>query len=65
LEGGATLDEGTVVEVHPVRVPVEPKGSGVWEKLLELAGSCPGLPADAALNHDHYLYGTPKRKANE
>jgi hypothetical protein len=23
------------------------------------------LPADAAANHDHYLYGTPKRPAND
>jgi ABC-type glutathione transport system ATPase component len=25
-------------------------------------GSIKGLPRDAAENHDHYLYGTPKRK---
>ena len=25
-----------------------------------LAGSCDGLPADMALNHDHYLYGAPQ-----
>jgi hypothetical protein len=28
--------------------------------LLSFAGSCDGLPADSAAQHDHYLYGTPK-----
>lgn len=28
--------------------------------MRELAGSCDSLPADMALNHDHYLYGAPK-----
>ncbi len=31
------------------------------ETLLKYAGKAVGLPEDAASNHDHYLYGTPKR----
>jgi hypothetical protein len=31
------------------------------QRLLLFAGKAVGLPADAAENHDHYLYGTPKR----
>ena len=63
LEPGAKLDEGTVVEVQPVAVGNESIPSPtIWQKLLELAGSAPGLPADAARNHDHYLYGTAKRQ---
>jgi len=31
------------------------------EALLEVAGSIPGLPADFAQNHDHYLHGAPKK----
>ena len=31
------------------------------EALLEVAGSVPGLPADYAQNHDHYLHGASKR----
>ena len=31
------------------------------ETLLKYAGKAVGLPEDAARNHDHYLYGTPKR----
>ena len=29
--------------------------------VLRVAGTADGLPADLAENHDHYLYGTPKR----
>jgi hypothetical protein len=31
------------------------------EFLLRVAGTAQGLPEDMAKNHDHYLYGTPKR----
>jgi len=31
------------------------------EALMEVAGSVPGLPADFAQNHDHYLHGAPKK----
>ena len=63
LDGGVTLDEGTTVEVLPVPVGDGPTVTEptIWDKLLKLAGSVPDLPADAARNHDHYLYGTPKR----
>ena len=33
-----------------------------WGKsLMELSGTAGDLPADLSRNHDHYLYGTPKR----
>jgi len=32
------------------------------EALLEFAGVAEGLPPDLAENHDHYLYGVPKRR---
>jgi hypothetical protein len=31
------------------------------EGIAKLAGTVEGLPSDYALNHDHYLHGTPKR----
>jgi hypothetical protein len=38
---------------------------GAWESnsMLEPTPKDPGfeLPADAAINHDHYLYGTPRK----
>jgi hypothetical protein len=33
-----------------------------WGRVLfEMAGKVDDLPADLSLQHDHYLYGTPKR----
>ena len=29
--------------------------------MLKFAGCVPGLPADFADQHDHYIHGTPKR----
>jgi hypothetical protein len=31
------------------------------ERMKGFIGCLEGLPADAAINHDHYLYGTPKK----
>jgi Arc/MetJ-type ribon-helix-helix transcriptional regulator len=38
----------------------------IWEDVLELTADVPAaewdkLPADLAEQHDHYIYGTPKR----
>jgi hypothetical protein len=33
----------------------------LYERLKSVAGKAKGLPADLALNHDHYLHGQPKR----
>lgn len=57
------LPTGRILEVRvePVEPPQRPKTA--LEKLVELAEKFPagGLPPDAAAQHDHYLYGTPKR----
>ncbi|HZK80903.1 MAG TPA: hypothetical protein VFC46_07545 [Humisphaera sp.] len=64
---GEMPPEGTAVQVQPLP-STNPSGTSpvtesktVWEELLELQGQVPTLPQDAARNHDHYLYGTPKR----
>lgn len=59
LEQGAALAEGTEVRVAPLAP--ETTSPTVWDKLRLLAGSAKGLPKDAASQHDHYLYGTPKK----
>jgi hypothetical protein len=41
--------------------PEERAALAFGQQLLELAGSCPDLPPDIAENHDHYLYGGPKK----
>jgi hypothetical protein len=38
----------------------------IWEEILELTADVPDeewdkLPTDLAEQHDHYIYGTPKR----
>jgi hypothetical protein len=67
LDQAPDLADGTKVrvELEPVRSPRkhrDAKLDNLWEGLLKLAGTAKGLPADMAENHDHYLYGTPKRK---
>ncbi len=42
----------------------------IWEVITELVDSLPPevwdeLPTDGAINHDHYLYGAPKKKVEE
>ena len=59
LEYGAVLQEGTEVRVEPVG---QPQGqTTIGERLMKFAGKAVGLPNDSAKNHDHYLYGTPKK----
>ena len=55
------LNEGDIVEVQ-LTLP-EPNGAqteNVWEWLKRNAGTV-DAPEDWSLEHDHYLYGTPKR----
>jgi hypothetical protein len=60
------LPEGVEVsiEVHEktaARHADEEQNSTPSEPLLKYAGKAVDLPEDSSLNHDHYLYGTPKR----
>src|SRR5262245_58938828 len=62
LDGGAVLPDGTPVRVEPVHGDSNPPADQAWQdELLKLAGTATGLPSDLARNHDHYLYGTPKK----
>jgi hypothetical protein len=38
------------------------EGGGLWKFLERVAGTVE-MPADWSSEHDHYLYGTPKRSA--
>ena len=45
-----------------------PADKPIWEEILELTADLPdevfkGLPTDLAEQHDHYIYGTPKRSS--
>ena len=37
-------------------------GTSLLDQLGDVVGAVDDLPADLAENHDHYLYGTPKRR---
>ncbi|HXG11122.1 MAG TPA: hypothetical protein VNK04_15285 [Gemmataceae bacterium] len=58
------LPAGSIVEIPlpPTEPPAEePTPLMVLARLLEQFPSDPDWPEDAAAQHDHYLYGTPKR----
>lgn len=49
-----------IVRVSPVRDEI-PSGS-LLSWIVENAVDDPSLPTDMAAQHDHYLYGVPKRE---
>jgi hypothetical protein len=60
LDEPVALPEGTELNIEVVaNGESEPT---IWETLRALAGTVEGLPPDMAENHDHYLYGTPKKQ---
>ncbi|NOX53102.1 MAG: hypothetical protein GXP27_01415 [Planctomycetes bacterium] len=66
LDDTVRLPEGAKVRVEIIDIPTqqaEPRErrATLGQKLLKHVGKAVGLPADAARNHDHYLYGTAKR----
>jgi hypothetical protein len=49
------------------QVDTSPNRKPVWERILERTAAIPDeefdkLPSDLAEQHDHYLYGVPKRQ---
>jgi hypothetical protein len=72
LDDPKALAEGTEVEVRPLK---QPKAAGkrrssksttrprsLAARLANVIGKATGLPSDASVNHDHYLYGMPKQQ---
>jgi hypothetical protein len=58
------LPEGAEVQVEVLRSPLDPaevEPPSLFDRLKPLVGAAKGLPQDFAAQHDHYLYGTPKR----
>ena len=67
LDDAVTLPEGLGVNVElsePTAAPIiaESDGPTLYETLEPFIGKLEGLPPDASVNLDHYLYGLPKRK---
>lgn len=62
VEPGADL----VADVRDGRIVVAPAGPSLGERIAARARALPPevldkFPVDGASQHDHYLYGTPKR----
>ena len=57
------LPTDRVLEVHVEAVEPAQKPKGTLQRLAELAQkhAVTGGPSDGAAQHDHYLYGAPKR----
>lgn len=73
LNDPSAIPDGTEVEVRPTkkrkrtarpRKPTKPKvrPRSLLERLANVVGKATGLPPDASVNHDHYLYGLPKQQ---
>jgi antitoxin component of MazEF toxin-antitoxin module len=63
---GVVPDTELVAEVQSGRIVLEPARMPLAERIADRARSLPpevldALPNDLAAQHDHYLYGTPKR----
>lgn len=66
LDPSYVLPEGVevLVEILPTEGAeplLDEHGQTLGQKLMKYAGRAVGLPEDAAKQHDHYLYGTPKQ----
>jgi hypothetical protein len=66
LDEAVKLPDGVEVRVElspdaAGETALDESGQTLGQKLLKYAGKAVGLPPDAAMNHDHYLYGTPKK----
>ena len=61
LDKAATPPEGAEVKVELVRKKIRAKRNSLAAKLRAWSGCAKGLPSDLARQHDHYLYGVPKR----
>jgi hypothetical protein len=63
LPTGVHLPDGTKVTIEPQRTGSdEQPGSTLAERLAPFIGCIHTGLGDLAQNHDHYLYGTPKRE---
>jgi len=58
LDDPVELPEGAVVQVDLAEEEAIPT---LAERLKDVIGIVDGLPEDMAEQHDHYLYGTPKK----
>ena len=65
LDPPVDLPEGAEVEVRLIEPPTDShaaeEGPSLYDRLEHVVGKAKGLPPDAAVNHDRYLYGLPRK----
>jgi hypothetical protein len=71
IEITAHYDGRVIVPDQPISLPIGQKlqlrvetsadDSGQFANLADFAADLPGSPGDLSAQHDHYLYGMPKR----
>lgn len=59
LDPPASLPEGAEVDV--IAAEQESEVPTLYDRLKDVIGIADGLPVDSSRNHDHYLYGAPKK----
>ncbi|MBI3468910.1 MAG: hypothetical protein HY000_38385 [Planctomycetes bacterium] len=65
LDEPCDLPDGAAVQVSPIPPPAGAKEGEIpslYERLRPFVGAAKGLPRDLSVNHDHYLYGAPRRQ---
>ncbi len=63
LDEGVILPDGMAVDVSVPEASDVGEDKSIptlYEQLAPVIGQAEGLPPDLSINHDHYLYGTPK-----
>ena len=64
VDGEVTLPEGASVEISVREASADGADKArrtLYDRLKPFIGTVKDLPADMSVNHDHYLYGSPKR----
>ena len=64
LDSPVTLPEGAkvTIAIFSEQSQTETQPKSLLDRLQSVVGQVKDLPADFAINHDHYLHGQPKRQ---
>lgn len=61
-------EQEKVLQIVEAKLSVSPKKDPrpIWDVITEISGDVPieewdKIPSDGSINHDHYLYGAPKK----
>ena len=67
----ARFDGAAIIPDEPVELPMDKRltvkiewadeAAPQFVEFLDFAAELPGVPSDLSSQHDHYLYGSPKR----